>query len=176
MFWKLEEGRLIQERGYNSAANATNVSFVYAPVPEGKVWVVLGFAYKPSVAETKIVGFSKILKSTSEVAVLNPISLALNPMSATFIEQGMEYVLFPGEYIKVYRDSATAGSTMTITMQIIEIDLPLYTYEDPQEVKRQRKVATSVLNRLGGGLGGGSVTRPPTLTGERGGRGGPLEK
>lgn len=175
MFWTLEEGRLIQERGYNSAANATSVSFVYAPVPEGKVWIVLGFAYKPSVAETKTVGFSRILKSSSEVAVLNPISLALNPMSATFIEQGMEYVLFPGEYIKVYRDSATAGSTMTITMEIIEIDLPLYTYEEPQAVKREKRSISSLRQILGGGTGG-SITRPPTLGPDRGGRTGPLPK
>lgn len=175
MFWKLEEARLVQFRSATSGAGATNVSLAASPVPAGKVWVVLGFSYYPSAAETRTIGFRKITPSGAQIALLNPLAMLLNPFMATFIEQGMEYLLFPGEYVYVDRDAATAGSTMTIQMQFVEIDLPLYTYEEPQEVKRQGRAISSLRARLAGGVGG-SVTRPPTMTGERGGRGGPLEK
>ncbi len=174
MFWRLEEARLRQYRGASSAANALSVS---APaVPEGKVWVVIGVGYTPSVAETQVVSFARIWPGVGSLSLLNPVSMNLNPAFATPIEQGMEFYLFPGEYLQAQRVAATAGSTMALYLEFIEIDLPLYTYEDPQEVKRQARVRSSLLSRLGGVTGGGSV-RPPTLTGgDRGGRGGPLEK
>lgn len=172
-FWKLEETRLVQYRQIVSAANADTVDFAGAQPPAGKLWIVLGFGYRPSVAETQVVSFNKACASGHIVGLLNPLSLNLNPTYATFIEQGMEYMLMPGEYVQVNRVTHTAASTMLINMEFIEIDQPLYTYEEPQVVKRQQRAISSIRTRLGGAVGGGGVS-PRTSGSGRGGGGTPL--
>lgn len=171
--WQLHEARLVQIRSITSGAGDVLISFANSPVPAGKVWCVIGVGYKPSVAETKVIAFERITASAYGVALLNPISLPLNPATATCIEQGMEFFLLPSEYILARRDSATAGSTMSLTMEFVEIDLPLYTYDEPQIVKRQDRALSSIRNRLGGGS---SVVQSGADRGERGGRTGPLPK
>lgn len=171
-FWKLEEARLVQVRSNASAADAEYVVVGTPGVPEGKVWIVTGFGYYPSVAETQTIQIEKVGRSGNNFAVLNPVSLALNPACATFIEQGMEYTLFPGEYIRVRRGGHTAGSNMVCYMQLVEIDLPIYTYDEPQEVKRQSRALSSIRSRLAaassrGGTAPGSAPGSPV-----GGRGG----
>lgn len=172
--WNLGEARLVQFRTGGSAANADDVDFSGSPVPAGKCWIILAFSYAPSVAETQTISFSKVCANGTILGLLNPVSLALNPAKATFIEQGMEYLLLPGEYIRVLRGTHTAGSSMYVDMQFVEIDLPLYTYDEPQRVKRQQMALSSIRQMLGGGTARGPVG--PTLTSERGGRSGPLEK
>lgn len=178
--YKLEETRLRQSRFVIGAANADQLDFSIYPVPEGKIWIIHGFGYYPSVAETQTVAISKYVPGLGYTGLLNPVSLALNNAVgnvASFIEQGMEHFLFPGEYLNVSRGNHTAGSTMTALLQFTEIDLPLYTYEEPQVVKRQERAISSIRTRLAGGsFGGGRGITGPTLTGERGGRSGPLEK
>lgn len=154
-FWKLEEARLVQQVSSGSGINAE--SFTLGPgVPAGKVWVVLGMGYRPDVAETQTISIDKITAGGTAFAVLNPVSLLLYPAFATCIEQGMEYILFPGEYFTIRRASHTVGSSMGGYMQFIEIDLPLYTYEEPLIVKRQKSAISAIRQRLGGGTG-----RPP---------------
>lgn len=171
--WKLEEARLVQIREGSSAANANEFSYSAWAVPAGKCWVILACGYVPSVAETQVISFEKVDGAGKIYGLLNPISLNLNPARATFIEQGMEYMLLPGEYLRVRRVDHTAGSTMNLSFSFIEIDLPLYTYDEPQVVKRQDRALSSLRQRLGGG--GGSFTSPPRAA-DRGGRSGPLEK
>lgn len=175
--YRVEETRLRQSREIVSAADAHTVA---SPVvPEGKLWIIHAASYKPSVSETRVVGASKYVPGLGRCGILNPISLALNGdigLIATFIEQGMEYFLFPGEYIEWGRDDHTAGSTMVLSIQFTEIDLPLYTYDDPQTVKRQDRALSSLRTQLGGGGLAGPRTVPGTLKGERGGRSGPLPK
>lgn len=172
--WNPAEAKFVQSRTSYSAANALSVST--AAVPAGKVWIVTGFGYQPDTAETKVINIVKLDSSGTAYTLLNPISLALNPHLASFVEQGMEVFLLPGEYVQVKRDSATAGSAMAAYLQTIEIDLPLYEYEEPQIVKRTQRALSSIRQNLSGGLRG-SITRPPTLSGgDRGGRTGPLPK
>lgn len=171
--YKLEETRLVQERSNASAVNADSVLLGYPGVPAGKLWVVLACSYMPDVAETQVITFQKLNATGTAFSLLNPVSLALNPARATFIEQGMEYLLLPTEYIRIYRGAHTAGSSMSAYMQIVEIDQPLYTYDEPQVVKRQEKAVSSIRQRLGGGRG--SLIGPPRGI-DRGGRSGPLEK
>ena len=120
-FWKLEESRLIQTRSVVSAANSDNVSLAAFPVPAGKIWQILAVGYYPSVTETQVVSFLKADSGSRIYSILNPVSMNLNPAGAygTFIEQGMEYTLYPGEYIGCYRATHTAGSTMTLVMQFV---------------------------------------------------------
>lgn len=171
MFWKLEEARLVQERSSGSAADADTMTLLPV-VPAGKVYVILGMGYIPSVAETQVISFYKVTPAGSPLCLLNPVSLALNPARATFLEQGMELFLLPGEYILVRRGTHTAGSSMSATMQFIEIDLPLYTYDEPQVVKRQARAISTLRSRLGGGTGGPGISpgsSPGTVPRGRGG-------
>jgi len=167
--WRLEESRLVQERSAASAADA-DVLTMTGVVPAGRLWVITGVAYIPDVAETQVISFYKVTSSGAPISLLNPISLALNPARATFIEQGMEYLLFPGEYLQVRRQAHTAGSVMSTTVQIIEIDQPLYTYDEPQVVRRQQRAISSMRSALGGGGGrGGAGASSPTPTSSGGG-------
>lgn len=168
-FWNLCEARLVQERGTSSAINA-EVLGMGVVVPQGKCWVILGVSYMPDVAETQTISFQKVTGTGNIFSVLNPVSLALNPARATFIEQGMEYILFPGEYISVRRASHTAGSVMSLATQYVEIDLPLYSYDEPQLQLRQRRAVSSIANKIGGTIGRGSTA--PTMKPDIGGRGG----
>jgi len=154
MFWKLEEARYVQERIFTSGPNAEALEGLPG-VPRGKIWIVIAASYMPSVAETQNCSWTKITRSGGEVALLNPISVALNPQTFTFLEQGMECILLPGEYLCIRRSSHTVGSAMTARMQFIEIDLPLYSYEEPQIVKRHVSALSSIRTRLAGGRGGG---------------------
>jgi len=97
-----------------------------------------------------------------DFGIFNPVSLNLNPAYATFIEQGMEYLLFPGEYIVARRVTHTAGSRMMAKIQIIEIDQPLYTYNEPQVVKRQVRALSTIRSMIGAATPsarGGAVER-----------------
>jgi len=170
--WRLEEARLVQYRTATSAANALLIQ-VTSGCPEGKIWVVTGFSYQPSVAETQVISFEKT-SSKGNFGIYNPVSMNLNPAYATFIEQGMEYMLLPGEALITRRVAATAGSTMTVILQFVEIDLPLYTYDEPQIVRRQQRALSSIRSAMGGssGRGGGPGSAP--TGGRPGGGGGPL--
>jgi len=156
-YWDLCEVRLIQKRSTQSAANALNVYL--GPVPAGKIWVIQGIAYYPSVAETQVVSFDKY-DGTTNFGLLNPYSMNLNPAIATGIEQGMELMLFPGEYVFARRVAATAGSSMIFAIQFVEIDLPLYTYEEPQVVKRTKSALSTIRQSLRPAGGGRPATEP----------------
>jgi len=148
--WNLSESRLVQVRSATSAANAESLSLGAPGPPAGKIWVVTACGYWPSVQETEVVSFAKTDQATGYYyALLNPVSLILNPALATFIEQGMEYLLFPHEYIAIKRAGHTEGSTMSANFQFIEIDQPLYNYEEPQVVKRQLRAISSIRQAFG---------------------------
>ena len=157
--WNLCEVRLLQNRNATSAADAEAVSV--GPVPAGKIWVVLEVGYIPSVAETQTIGFHK-QNAGNSFGLLNPLSMALNPAYATCIEQGMELMMWPGERMIVVRGDHTAGSTMYLAINFVEIDLPLYTYEEPQVVKRQNRAISTLRQMISTQRGGGpgSATRP----------------
>ena len=176
MFWKLEEARYVQERSSTTGANGENLGLGAPGVPRGKIWIVIAATYMPSVAETQNCSWSKSTKSGATLALINPISVALYPQRFTFLEQGMECILFPGEYLVVRRASHTAGSSMSASMQFNEIDLPLYSYEEPQIVKRPVSALSSIRTRLAGGRGGGGGGTVPSEGEPHGGGGGSLPK
>lgn len=152
----LSDIRLSQIRSNLSAANALVVTLGYSGPAEGKLWTVTGIGYKPSVAETQVVSFEKYsAKYGATFALLNPIEMNLNPAYGTCIEQGQVLQLFPGDYINVRRVAATAGSTMAVYIELIETDLPLYEYTEPQMVKRNTIARGTILRRIGGVSGGG---------------------
>lgn len=169
--WPLSEARLIQYRSNVSAANALSIGGTGPP--PGKIWNVLAVSYMPSVAENQVVSFQKVIPGLYVMALMNPVSLNLNPAPATPIEQGMEFFLLPGEYLQASRVAATAGSTITLSIEFIEIDLPIYSYDEPLIVHRQQRALSSLRTRLAGGSGRGSGgAEGPRGGGERGGRSG----
>lgn len=168
--YKLEETRLVQWRTQVSAANSEELNLGYPGVPQGKIWIVLGITYMPSVNEAQLVSFEKYTNG-GYIVLLNPLTITLNPLSASFLEQGMEYMLLPGEYVRCRRANHTAASTMSGTIQFIEIDQPLYTYEEPQIVRRQQRALSSIRTALGGGAGRGSGGGERPGSGGGGGRG-----
>lgn len=158
------DARLVQERTATSAADALALQINAAVVPAGKIWVVIGVSYRPSVAETQVVGFDKVTAAGNNMALLNPVSMNLNPCFATCISEGMLLYLLPGEYIVVRRVAATGGSTMVGRMQFVEYDMPLYDYIEPQAAARVVRVGQKLAERVsslarggGGGGGGGGV-------------------
>jgi len=173
--WNLCEVRLLQNRNATSAADAQAVSV--GPVPAGKIWVVLEVGYIPSVAETQTIGFHK-QNAGNSFGLLNPLSMALNPAYATCIEQGMELMMWPGERMIVVRGDHTAGSTMYLAINFVEIDLPLYTYDEPQVVKRQNRAFSTLRQMISTRrAGGGGIVAPEGgPEGGGSGHGGPLPK
>lgn len=166
------ELRLVQQRSSGpTAANALYIDCGYPGVPQGKIWTVIGVYYIPSVAETQVVSFGKY-NGVQYFPLLNPLSMNLNPTGATCIEQGMIFYLLPGEFLYARRVAATAGSTLSMSMQFIESDMPLYHYEEPQIVLRQKRAIGSIRQQLGGGLasGGGGGSMPGTTGGAKRGR------
>jgi uncharacterized membrane protein YgcG len=170
--YELHEGRYIQEYVVSSAANA--VLLQGNIVPAGKVWTILSACYFPSAAETKIIEYSVIARSSSRNAISIPVSILLDAtMRLPLLTEGMELKIFPGESLYVARDSATAGSTMTLIVRFIEADLPFYAYEEPQKkvVKVSQKHGS--VYRSGGGISEHGTPSSGHGTPGGGGGGGP---
>lgn len=164
------ELRLVQERNATSAADALTLLLGYPGPLEGKLWTILGLGYQPSVNESRIITMEKVTRTNNVVALMNPITLDLNPRYATCMDSIPEITLLPFEHIRIRRSVAAAGSTMVGYIQLIESDLPLYSYTEPQEALRQKQAGSmlrKMVSRGGGGPGGGGVG------GIRGGRGVP---
>jgi hypothetical protein len=172
--YEVQELRLVQEGTAGSAPNA--VSLDSNIVPENKLWTVLCGAYFPSAAETRTVQWAKVSKNgIRPFAISVPVAIALSTtIFFPILAAGDEFVLLPGERLKVTRDIATAGSTMSLVFQFIESDLPLYTYIEPQEVLRQTKVRSHLFSTMSRSSVGGFGSSPKTGgegTGGGGGRG-----
>lgn len=140
----LHEGRHIQEGYAVSAADATDL--FWGPVPAGFIRTIIGAAYFPSATETRVVQFMIRRSSASDFPFRDPVSIALG--AAVYypaLTEGMELKLYPGEYLRVVRAAATAGSTMSIRVRYIETELPFYSYEEPLKkvVQAARRHGTS---------------------------------
>lgn len=165
--YDLHEARFVQIRSASSAAGGLSVGI--GPVPEGKIWTILCAGYYPSVSETKVVWYA-LYTQTINFPVTVPQSWAATGEQYPALTEGMELKLYPGEYLYVYRASATAGSTMTLNVRFIESDMPLYEYVEPQERKRESIARSTILGQIGGG-GGRAGSRPARTgppTGPRG--------
>lgn len=169
------ELRQVQEVSQVTAADAVVMLLGYPGVPGNKFWTILSMAYKPSVAETKIISCDKTTRTGKVSGLINPVSLLLNPAVFTACEQGMTMILLPGEYLQVRRDTATAGSTMIGIMQFIESDLPFAAYvEQLKKVVLTSRKHGAVYRSIGGGVTGPGGTPPSPGHGmvEGGGGGG----
>ena len=157
--YKIEEARYLQQRSAVSAADA--VSVISAYVPDNMVWSILQAAYYPSAAETRSVYFQVYTLAGNLFPVTNPESIALSSgLILPLLREGMELLMFPGDRLQVTRDVATAGSTMTLKYRLIETDLPIYQYIEPQIERRMRRSARELISThfFGGrGRGGGSA-------------------
>lgn len=132
-----------------SAADALMVNL--SPVPDGKFWIVLNSCVFASVSETRTIWASVITKTANAYPILAPVSATIN-FSGRFypvLEQGFELVMFPGDFLRAYRDAATAGSSIYLAARYVELDLPLYHYDDPQRRNRMRRSAADFVEEIG---------------------------
>lgn len=176
--YSLAESRFIQHINGVSALNA-HIALI-GPVPAGKIWTILCAIGQCSADDTQDYWFGVYVSSVVNYSVTHPEEHAFDVSEANWIpmlREGMEIKLFPGEYLSFNRDGHVAGSTISIFARIIESDLPLFTYEEPQIVKRQ-KVALSTIKSLmsgGGSRGSGPGSSPGSIPrGGGGGRGIPV--
>jgi uncharacterized membrane protein YgcG len=166
--YELHDARFIQEFSITSAANALGV---WGPnVLPGKVWTILAASYVPSVAETRTVYYAIRSYGGVSYPVTMSVSIPLPPGLFPIVTMGMELRIYPGFQLAVFRDAATALSTMTLRVLYIETDLPYYRYEDPLKkvIAQSQKHGSLVRGGGGGGGVGGGGGRPPG-----GGGGGP---
>lgn len=159
--YQLEEVRLVQFKAYQSAAN--DDTLVTGIVPENRIWTITALAYSPSVAETRLISIEKRGRDGVYYAVQNPVQLALNP--AVFgMDYGISIHLFPNELLRIRRSDHTLGSVMNLNIQIIESDLPLYSYVEPQAALREKKLGTFLKERMAavsfGGRASGGTSGP----------------
>lgn len=170
--YELGEARDVQERSATSAADSVQV--LLTAVPQNKIWTVLDITYFPSITETRLVVPYIYSRANVQHVIDYAASRACNPATVQLglIPMGIEVKLYPGERLGVWRDVATAGSTMTMNCRIIETDMPLYSYVEPQIQSRIRRARTEIMSSAGGGgvagPGGpaprpGSITRPPAV-------------
>ena len=138
--YRLDEALFYNEGAATSAADAVQV--LSTAVPRGKVWTILDITYFPSVTETRVVAPYVMSRGNVQHVIDYAASRAINPaaVQAGLLPAGIEIVLFAGERIGVWRDVATAGSTMTMNFRYIETDMPGITYIDPQ-IQRARQRA-----------------------------------
>lgn len=153
---RIDELRWQQLKTATSAADALYVQT--DAVPNGKIWTVTALSYYASAAETRNLLWGKVSRVNGFMAggPAAQRSVSAVPWENGFIDPADTVILFPGERLRVKRDVATAGSTMTIDYQIIESDEHFPQYVDPLKpvVKRRRG---SLLNRAIGGASGGSL-------------------
>lgn len=163
--YEVHELRFTQIANVVSAANGLYAQV--GPVPGGKLWTFLRGVGYPSVSETQYFWWSVYTPSTIIFPVTLPLSLALTAtMPVPLLTEGMELRLFPGEYLRINRAGATAGSTIGIAAQYIESDLPFYRYAEPhlEQIRRRAGELThqdkSRVFALGGG-GGFATAKGP---------------
>lgn len=168
--YELGHVRDVQEGSITSAADAVQV--LAAAVPLNRIRTILDLTYFPSANETRVVAPYIYSRANVQHVVDYPASRAYTGVVMIgLIPMGIELKLYPGERIGVWRDVATAGSTMTINYRFIDSDLPIYSYTEPQLVNRMKRARTEIMSSVSsGGLSGGpggpaprgsGPTRPP---------------
>lgn len=164
------DGKFLQEYAVASAVNALSVAS--PTVPADRVWTIFSASYYPNVAETKTVYFAiHSNKSGLGYPISIPMSIALSiALYFPALLYGDEMKLWPGEYLFVLRDSATAGSAMQLNMRYIDVQIPLYREYEAQRERREMDFRSMVSKTTGGArvpgsqIGGRTSIDKDTLT------------
>lgn len=136
--YRIDECRFLQTVDATSAADATVIALGRS-VPPGKIWTLFSWDYYPTATETVEVWFYVLNALTSKAHYFNWASRAFTGYGRIPALAGMdEMKLFPGDEPRVGRKTATAGSSMVMTIRLIESDLPFIKYVEPQD-ERKRK-------------------------------------
>lgn len=158
--YEIHDGAFLQQKTYTSAADALIATL--GPVPGGRVWSILSAYINTSVSETQDFWFA--LTNYYNFPVTLPQEFTTDPATAKYfpmLREGMELKLFPNEYLKGYRDAATAGSTISLVIRYIETDLQYYVELDKQKNLQRRMRAMEASSP--GVRGSGGFIRPATL-------------
>lgn len=173
-FYRLDEARFIQMRSAVSAANALNI--YVGPVPTNRMWTVLAGVMYPSADENTPYWYTIQDRGGVQFPITIPVTFQTAIAQAKYfplLTEGTEIAMFQGELLYACRQTAVAGSTLTIYARIIESDIPLHKYIEPQAARKfrsgwfGRSIATGGGGGGGEGLGGGySPELPPRGGGE----------
>jgi hypothetical protein len=171
------DGRFVQ---YKTSVSGANGHFVtVGPVPPGKVWTVLSAIGYPSVDETQDYWFSVFKSGVAQFQITHPEEHIFDISEENYmpmLREGMEFKVYPGEYVMFSRDGHTAGSTVTLFIRFLETDLPYYRYTEPlKSVVQVKRAHGSVFRQTGGISTGGGAGTPPPAHGATGGGGGGSE-
>ena len=165
----LHEVRLLNEKVNSSGADALNISF--GPVPAGRIWTIIYAFMIPSVGETRTVWFS-VSSGSNTFPISVPTNIALLASNGfPLLIQGNELKLYPGQYLRAYRDVATAGSSISLSVMYVDSPLPPYEYAESYTRAAATKRRSAGSSFGGGFAGGGGVGGTPA-----GARGGPSER
>lgn len=153
--YEIAEGRYLNETSNVSAANG--LSITVGPVPANKVWTIRVARCNCDVAETQVYWFAILTRASVNYPITVPQSVTITPAAQRYypaLTEGMEIKLFPGDHLVAHRAAATAGSVISINVCYYETDLPLYVYDEPQIVKRQKRGVSQLKSVVGGGISG----------------------
>lgn len=177
--YEIAEGRYIAAHLSQSAVAGLYATL--AACPANKVWTYTAVSYENDIAggETKNIWLVIVMPNGPEIPIYPFTSVTLKAgQPYGFLQQGNEVKIFPGEQLRIYRDSATAGSTLTIRGRYIESSLPIFKQYEPQiDLAQNRRVTTYPLRsplgtsraisggheaeQIGGGQGGGGQRQLP---------------
>jgi len=158
--YSLTESRFILHKYAVSVAN-DHINLI-GPVPKGKIWSILSAIGMTSADDTQDYWFGIYVTGVINYSITRPEQHIFDVSEANWLpllREGMEIKLFPGEYLSFSRDGHVAGSTISMWARIIETDMPLYVYDEPQIVRRQAAAASTLRTMLGGGRASAPGTR-----------------
>lgn len=177
--YRLDEGRWLYDKSIASAVAGTSAFDSSFVVPAGRLWAVIFASVNVDMAETRdftLCVYNALRGSLTHGIAMRAAALA-GGAPIPLLTEGSELLMWPGDRPSVIRSAATAGSTMTLYLRIIETDLPPLTYIDPQKLiaqnRRRGKFSTALSLARGeapapdgpgtGGPGAVTLPAPPSV-------------
>lgn len=174
--YRADSLRFPQEFTQTSTIAATWMSTTAWVVPANTIRTLVLVSYLCDIAENRYITFKIIGASGVTHCFRGPVAYDGNngaPFAA--LEQGNEIHMLPGDYIRIDRSAATAGSYMTLYVRYIDHILPFQKHVDPYNTFRRR--SPYLASTVGGGgeaSGGGPAGGPDEGYSGPGGGGEPV--
>lgn len=171
--YRADSLRFPQEFFQESAVAGTTITTSAWVVPANTIRTILMMSYGCDIAENRWITFKVQTPTGASYTFRGPVSFdGNNGNPFGVLEQGNEIHLLPGDYMRIDRSAATAGSKCYIYVRYIDHILPFQKHVDPYDTARRRSPFLSAPSVGGGGAGGGGGTEGGIDTGYVGPGGG----
>lgn len=169
--YRPEELRFVAEFSQASAVAGTSIDTTTFVVPSNTIRTILYASLSTDIGEARN-GTFKIIGNGVVHAVRSWAWSTNNGSPIAILQEGNEIRLLPGDRLRLDRDVATAGSTMTLYVRYIDTIMPFQTFQDPYNPARRK--SNYLPNPGGGGYSGPASggTGPGTSPGSGGTGGG----